>query len=34
MKVVLPSDDEYPILDAKAKAAVTEWRGDPGQLLH
>ncbi len=33
MKAVLTSDDEYPFLDAKAKAAMTEWRGELGQLL-
>lgn len=33
MKSVLTSDDEYPFLDAKAKAAMTEWCGDLGQLL-
>ena len=33
MKAVLTCDDEYPFLDAKAKEALTEWRGDLGQLL-
>jgi ATP-dependent helicase Lhr and Lhr-like helicase len=33
MKAVLTSDDDYPFLDTKAKAALTEWRGDLGQLL-
>lgn len=26
MKTVLTSDDEYPFLDAKAKAALTDWQ--------
>lgn len=33
MKQVLTSDEEYPFLDAKAKASLAEWRGDLGQLL-
>ncbi len=33
MKTVLTSDTEYPFLDATAKAALSEWRGDLGQLL-
>lgn len=33
MKDILTSDEEYPFLDAKAKAALAEWRGDLGQLL-
>jgi ATP-dependent Lhr-like helicase len=33
MKAVLTSEDEYPFLDTKAKDALTEWRGDLGQLL-
>lgn len=33
MKEVLTSDQEYPFLDAKAKAALAEWRGDLGQTL-
>jgi ATP-dependent helicase Lhr and Lhr-like helicase len=33
MKAVLTSDTDYPFLDASAKAALTEWRGDLGQLL-
>jgi ATP-dependent Lhr-like helicase len=33
MKAVLISDAEYPFLDTKAKEALTEWRGDLGQLL-
>lgn len=33
MKDVLTSDEEYPFLDAKAKAALAEWRGDLGQVL-
>jgi ATP-dependent Lhr-like helicase len=33
MKAVLTSDDDYPFLDAKAKGAMTEWRGDLGLLL-
>lgn len=33
MKGVLTSDDELPFLDAKAKAALAEWRGDLGALL-
>src|SRR5690606_19768744 len=33
MKAVLMSDEDYPFLDAKAKAALAEWRGDLGQLL-
>ena len=33
MKEVLTSDQEYPFLDAKAKAALAEWRGDLGETL-
>jgi ATP-dependent Lhr-like helicase len=33
MKAVLTSDADYPFLDLQAKAALTEWRGDLGQLL-
>jgi ATP-dependent Lhr-like helicase len=33
MKVVLTSDDDYPFVDAKGKAALAEWRADLGQLL-
>ncbi|MGK4005348.1 DEAD/DEAH box helicase [Sorangium sp. So ce1036] len=33
MREVLTSDEEYAFLDAKAKAALAEWRGDLGQLL-
>ena len=33
MKAVLMSDEDYPYLDAKAKASLAEWRGDLGQLL-
>jgi ATP-dependent Lhr-like helicase len=33
MKAVLTSDDDYPFLDEKAKAALAEWRGDLGELL-
>jgi ATP-dependent Lhr-like helicase len=33
MKAVLTTDTDYPFLDASAKAALTEWRGDLGQLL-
>jgi ATP-dependent Lhr-like helicase len=34
MKAVLTSDDDYPFLDAKAKAALAGWRNDLGELLH
>jgi len=33
MKDVLTSNEEYAFLDAKAKAALAEWRGDLGLLL-
>lgn len=33
MKEVLTSDQEYPFLDAKAKAALAEWRGELGETL-
>ncbi len=33
MRAVLTSDDDYPFLDAKAKAALSEWRGDLGAML-
>src|SRR5688572_22223267 len=33
MKAVLASEDDYPFVDAKAKAALAEWRGDLGALL-
>lgn len=33
MKAVLTSEQDYPFLDAKAKAALAEWRGDLGQTL-
>jgi len=33
MKAVLASDEDYPFLDARAKAAVAEWRADLGALL-
>lgn len=33
MRDVLTGDEDYPFLDATAKAAVTEWRGDLGELL-
>ncbi len=33
MKAVLVSDEEYPFLDARANAALTEWRADLGELL-
>jgi ATP-dependent Lhr-like helicase len=33
MKAVLVGDDDLPYLDAKAKAALAEWRGDLGALL-
>ncbi|HKY38421.1 MAG TPA: DEAD/DEAH box helicase [Polyangiaceae bacterium] len=33
MKAVLSSDDDYPFVDAKGKAALAEWRADLGQLL-
>ncbi len=33
MKAVLTSADEYPFLDSRAKAAITEWREDLGALL-
>jgi ATP-dependent Lhr-like helicase len=33
MKAVLAGDDEHAFLDAKAKAAVTEWRAELGELL-
>lgn len=33
MKAVLTSDDDYPYLDTRAKAALKEWRDDLGQLL-
>jgi ATP-dependent Lhr-like helicase len=33
MKSVLTCDEEYPFLDASAKAALAEWRGDLGQHL-
>jgi ATP-dependent Lhr-like helicase len=33
MKAVLTSDTDYPFLDTTAKTALTEWRGDLGQLL-
>jgi ATP-dependent Lhr-like helicase len=33
MKDVLTGEDEYAFLDEPAKAAVTEWRGDLGELL-
>jgi ATP-dependent Lhr-like helicase len=34
MKAVLTSSDEYPFLDANAKEALAEWRGDIGALLN
>ncbi len=33
MKAVLTSTDDYPFLDAAAKQALSDWRGDLGQLL-
>jgi ATP-dependent Lhr-like helicase len=33
MKGVLASDDDYPFVDAKGKAALGEWRNDLGRLL-
>ncbi len=33
MKEVLASDDDYPFLDGRAKAALDEWRADFGALL-
>jgi ATP-dependent Lhr-like helicase len=33
MKAILTSGDEYAFLDAKAKAALAEWRQDLGELL-
>ena len=33
MKAVLTSDEDYPFLDASAKAALAEWRDDLGALL-
>jgi ATP-dependent helicase Lhr and Lhr-like helicase len=33
MKAVLVSDEDYPFLDEKAKAALSEWRSDLGTLL-
>lgn len=33
MKAVLTSEEEYGFLDAKAKAALGEWRNDLGALL-
>jgi ATP-dependent Lhr-like helicase len=33
MKAVLTSEDALPFLDARAQAALSEWRGDLGALL-
>ena len=33
MKGILTSDDDYPVLDTKAKTALAEWRGEIGPLL-
>lgn len=33
MKAILVSDEEYPFIDTKGKAALDEWRGDLGRLL-
>jgi ATP-dependent Lhr-like helicase len=33
MKAVLTSNEDYPFLDARAKEALAEWRGDLGALL-
>jgi ATP-dependent Lhr-like helicase len=33
MRDVLIGDEEFPFLDARAKAAVAEWRGELGPLL-
>ena len=33
MKAVLTSTDDYPFLDAAARQALSDWRGDLGQLL-
>lgn len=33
MKAILTSDDDYPFVDSKGKAALAEWRDDLGQLL-
>lgn len=33
MKAVLTCADEYPFLDASAKAVLAEWRADMGELL-
>jgi ATP-dependent Lhr-like helicase len=33
MKRVLATDDDYPFVDTKGKAALAEWRDDLGKLL-
>jgi ATP-dependent Lhr-like helicase len=33
MKAVLVSDDDYPFVDVKGKAALAEWRADLGERL-
>ncbi len=33
MKAVLMGDEDHPFLDARARAALAEWRGDLGALL-